>query len=85
LIQCADVGVSAGFYDEVLAPLGGQRAMDFAVRIGYGAPSKPEFWIGNQATGEGFREPQIAFAAPDRAPVRAFFDAAVGWIKSSSR
>jgi len=76
-IQCADVGASAGFYDEVLAPLGGQRVMDFGATIGYGPPLKPEFWIGNQDTGEGFRESHIAFAAPDRAAVRAFFDAAV--------
>jgi catechol 2,3-dioxygenase-like lactoylglutathione lyase family enzyme len=76
-IQCADVGASAGFYDEVLAALGGQRVMDFGATIGYGPPSKPEFWIGSQVTGEGFRESHIAFAAPDRAAVRAFFDAAV--------
>ena len=31
----------------------------------------------DQATGEGFRESHIAFAASDRATVRAFFDAAV--------
>jgi hypothetical protein len=28
-IQCADVAVSATFYDTVLAPLGGSRQMDF--------------------------------------------------------
>jgi catechol 2,3-dioxygenase-like lactoylglutathione lyase family enzyme len=39
--------------------------------------SRPEFWIGPQTTGEGFRESHIAFAATDRAGVRAFFDAAV--------
>jgi catechol 2,3-dioxygenase-like lactoylglutathione lyase family enzyme len=71
------VGASARFFDEVLAPLGGQRVMDFGATIGYGPPSKAEFWIGNQVTGEGFRESHIAFAAPDRAAVRAFFDAAV--------
>jgi len=76
-IQCADVNVSAAFYDAVLAPIGGQRVMDFGQAIGYGVPPKPDFWIGAQATGEGFRESHIAFAAPDRAAVRAFFDAAV--------
>ena len=35
------------------------------------------FWIGQQVTGEGFRESHVAFNAPDRAAVRAFFDAAV--------
>jgi catechol 2,3-dioxygenase-like lactoylglutathione lyase family enzyme len=76
-IQCADVGASATFYDAVLAPLGGARVMDFGQFIGYGVGGKPDFWIGAQQTGEGFRESHIAFEAADRATVRAFFDAAV--------
>jgi catechol 2,3-dioxygenase-like lactoylglutathione lyase family enzyme len=76
-IQCADVPASAAFYDAVLAPLGGGRIMDFGQFIGYGVPPKPDFWIGQQQTGEGFRESHIAFAAADRATVRAFFEAAV--------
>jgi len=76
-IQCADLGASAAFYDAVLAPLGGQRVMDFGEAIGYGVPPMPDFWIGRQATGEGFRESHIAFSAPSRATVRAFFDSAV--------
>jgi catechol 2,3-dioxygenase-like lactoylglutathione lyase family enzyme len=76
-IQCADLAASAAFYDAVLAPLGGQRIMDFGEAIGYGAPPKPDFWIGRQATGEGFRESHIAFSAPSRTAVRAFFDTAV--------
>jgi len=76
-IQCADVNQSAAFYDAVLGPLGGSRVMDFGEVIGFGLPPKPDFWIGPQSTGEGFREAHIAFAAPDRAAVRAFFDAAV--------
>ena len=76
-IQCADAAASAAFYDAVLAPLGGQRILDFGEVIGYGAPPMPEFWIGPQSTGDGFRESHIAFLAPDRAAVRAFFDTAV--------
>lgn len=76
-IQCADVAASAAFYDAVLAPLGGGRVLDFGEVIGYGTPDRPEFWIGGQTTGEGFRESHIAFRAPDRAAVRAFFDVAV--------
>ncbi|MGO9342045.1 MAG: VOC family protein [Acidimicrobiales bacterium] len=76
-IQCADVATSAKFYDAVLATLGGGREMDFGDVIGYGVASKPEFWIAPRAIGEGFRESHIAFTAPDRATVRAFFDAAV--------
>ncbi|HUI02386.1 MAG TPA: VOC family protein [Acidimicrobiales bacterium] len=76
-LQCADLGASASFYDAVLATLGGSRVMDFGQAIGYGTAGRPEFWISAQETGEGFRESHIAFAAPDRAAVRAFFDAAI--------
>jgi len=75
-IQCADFAKSAAFYDAVLAALGGQRVMEFGPAIGYGVPPNPTFWIGQQQTGEGFRETHIAFTASDRAAVHAFFDAA---------
>ena len=77
-IQCADVAASASFYDAVLAPLGGRRILEFGEVIGFGVPPMPDFWLGPRTTGEGFREVHIAFRAPDRAAVRAFFDAAVG-------
>jgi catechol 2,3-dioxygenase-like lactoylglutathione lyase family enzyme len=77
-IQCADVRASAAFYDAALAALGGSRVLDFGEVIGSGAAGEPDFWIGGKASGEGFRESHIAFAAPDRAAVRAFFDAASG-------
>jgi catechol 2,3-dioxygenase-like lactoylglutathione lyase family enzyme len=75
-IQCADFDASARFYDAVLAPLGGRRVMEFGPAIGYGTDF-PDFWIGAQQTGEGFRESHLAFRAADRATVQAFFDAAV--------
>ena len=34
------------------------------------------FWIGSQATGNGFRESHLSFTAPDRAAVWGFFEAA---------
>ena len=40
-IQCANVAASAAFYDAVLAPLGGQRVMDFGMVIGYGIRPSP--------------------------------------------
>jgi catechol 2,3-dioxygenase-like lactoylglutathione lyase family enzyme len=78
-IQCADLPRSAAFYDTVLAPLGYTRIMERGVVIGYGRDRKPSFWLGPLTTGEpGLnREIHIAFAAGDRASVRAFFDAAV--------
>jgi catechol 2,3-dioxygenase-like lactoylglutathione lyase family enzyme len=75
-IQCADVDASARFYDAVLATIGGTRMMDFGAVVGFGVPPMPDFWLGPRTSGEGFREAHIAFAAPDRAAVRKFFDAA---------
>ena len=76
-IQCSDIGAGSAFYDAVLAPLGGVRVMDFGDAIGYGRPPHPDFWIGRQTTGDGFRESHLAFTAPTRRAVHAFFDAAV--------
>ena len=75
-IQCTDLAASARFYDTVLAPLGGRRVLDFGEAIGYGR-DRPQFWIGHLTTGKGFRESHVAFGAPDRDAVQAFFDAAV--------
>jgi catechol 2,3-dioxygenase-like lactoylglutathione lyase family enzyme len=76
-IQCGDVAASAAFYDKVLAPLGGRRILDFGNVIGFGTGDKPDFWLGPHMTGEGFRESHIAFEAPNRAAVLAFFEVAV--------
>jgi catechol 2,3-dioxygenase-like lactoylglutathione lyase family enzyme len=74
--QCSDLARSAAFYDAALAPLGVARLMDFGVAIGYGS-DHAAFWISALSEGDGFRESHIAFAAPDRAGVDAFFAAAV--------
>ena len=76
-LQCSDPAASAAFFDSVLAPLGAVRIMQFGDVVGYGVPPKPDFWISPLESGDGFRESHVAFEAPDRAAVRAFFDAAV--------
>lgn len=76
-IQCHDVERSAALYDAVLAPLGGGRILDFGQVIGYGIGGQPTFWLGPLSGGEPNREVHVAFAAADRASVRAFFNAAV--------
>jgi len=76
-VQCADLAASAAFYDAVLAPLGVSRVMDFGQVIGFGTSPKPDFWISPRATGEGFREAHLAFAASDRVAVDEFFRTAV--------
>ena len=75
-IQCADIEASAAFYDRVLATIGGSRILDFGDVIAYGVPPMPDFWLGKQTSGDGFRESHIAFSAPDRAAVRTFVEAA---------
>jgi catechol 2,3-dioxygenase-like lactoylglutathione lyase family enzyme len=70
-IQCADLDVSAAFYDAVLVPVGGKRILDFGPVIGYGTDF-PCFWIGAQTTGSENREVHIAFTAPTRAAVDEF-------------
>ena len=74
-IQCSDVAASAAFYDRVLAPLGASRLMEpHPGVIGYGT-TQPDFWLGPLSDSHtGWREDHIAFQAPDRAAVRAFFD-----------
>src|SRR5580704_9533551 len=76
-IQCSDFAASARFYDAVLTPLGYVRVRETDDSIGYGIPPSATFWIGQQQTGDGFRETHIAFQAPNKAAVRSFYDAAL--------
>ncbi|MCU1391434.1 MAG: Glyoxalase/bleomycin resistance protein/dioxygenase [Ilumatobacteraceae bacterium] len=74
-IQCQDIAAAGRFYDTVLAAIGGKRVLDFGDVIGYGVEF-PDFWIGAQTTGGANREVHIAFVAPSRDAVDAFFAAA---------
>ncbi|WP_137723670.1 VOC family protein [Prescottella subtropica] len=77
-IQCDDTAVSAAFYDKVLATLGAVRMAEHGPVIGYGIPPNPDFWLSPRVPADaGFRENHIAFAAPSRTVVDAFFAAAV--------
>ena len=84
LADLASASSGVGFIyrclDTVLATLGSRRIMDLPSEqgqvIGYGVPPKPSFWLGPLTTGGANREVHIAFVAPNRAAVRAFFDAA---------
>lgn len=77
-IQCEDVASCATFYDAVLAPLGATRLLDFGAVIGYGVEGRPSFWLGPLVDQGPNRPIHVAFAAPDRDAVRAFFEAARG-------
>lgn len=74
-IPVADMNKARAFYDTVLATIGASRVMnveDFA--SGYGTDCKPVFWIG---AGKPSLNGHIAFAAPGRAAVDAFYKAAI--------
>lgn len=75
-LQVADVPASKAFYERLLAPLGVQVIMEFGSFVGLGNENKPWFWLG-PPTGTETRELHVAFAAPDRATVDAFHQAAV--------
>ncbi len=75
-VQVADLDVSAAFYEAVFPAIGGGRIMSFGDVIGYGIGMQPTFWIGRATEDRPARETHVAFAAPDRASVRAWFEAA---------
>ena len=74
-IQCNDLAASIAFYDAVLEPLGGKQVMNFGEMVGYGVTG-PDFWIGVTMTEGVTKESHIAFTAPTRDAVLAFFEAA---------
>ena len=76
-IQCSDLAAAAAFYDAVLPHLGGARILDFGNVIGYGVCGRPSFWIGPLEAEVANRAVHVAFVAPSREAVRAFFDEAV--------
>jgi catechol 2,3-dioxygenase-like lactoylglutathione lyase family enzyme len=68
---------SKAFYLGALAPLGYGLVMEISPgqACGFGPTGRPQFWI---ATGKPVQgQVHFAFAAKDRAAVRAFYDAAL--------
>ena len=79
-LQVGDYARAKAFYLAALAPLGYELIAEFDAPDGgkfggLGVGGKPDFWIG--ATGEKATPVHIAFAAADRAQVRAFYEAAL--------
>jgi len=70
-----DFDAAKTFYAEALAPLGYSLQMEFGgVAAGFGTGAGiPDFWIG---TREERGPTHVAFSAPDRATVDAFYAAA---------
>jgi catechol 2,3-dioxygenase-like lactoylglutathione lyase family enzyme len=70
-----DVERSKAFYAKALAPLGITVLMGGPGWLGMGKDGKPEFWFGGPGTTPA--PVHVAFAAVDRAMVRAFYAAAI--------
>jgi catechol 2,3-dioxygenase-like lactoylglutathione lyase family enzyme len=67
---------STAFYDRALKPLGIERLASDGVKFaGYGEGKQAFFWIGERD--EVVSDVHVAFAAPDRATVDAFYAAAI--------
>src|ERR1700730_8059637 len=72
-LAVSDVAKSKSFFQSALAPLGYTVLMDFGEAVGLGH-GRPDFWIGRS---KSVVPAHIAFTAPDRATVKAFYDAAI--------
>lgn len=78
----SDMIQAQAFYDRALAPLGitvfytvtAEQTGDYA-HLGYGSDGRPYFWIGGGKAVTG--AVHVAFGAPDRAMVDAFYYAAL--------
>jgi catechol 2,3-dioxygenase-like lactoylglutathione lyase family enzyme len=78
----ADYAKSKAFYEKALQPLGISLLMEVTpeqtggdAHGGFGEDHKPYFWIGTGAKPKGGQH--VAFAAPDRKAVDAFYAAAI--------
>jgi len=74
VINVSDLAASKAFYVQALAPLGISTQLEFPGALGMGRNGKPAFWL---RPGGGAEAVHVAFAAPDRATVDAFHDAAL--------
>ena len=73
-VPVSDISRSKTFFQKALAPLGYKIVMDVGEAAGLGAEGRPDFWI---AKAPKAAQHHIAFAAADRATVKAFYEAAI--------
>lgn len=72
-LHVSDLARSRAFYEAALAPLGYSALMAFPGAVGMGANGKPDLWLA-----QGALTPfHLAIAAPNRAAVDAFYQAAM--------
>jgi catechol 2,3-dioxygenase-like lactoylglutathione lyase family enzyme len=71
-----DFDAAKQFYEAALKPLGYELKMEFPGAAGFGAGERmADFWISSQ---EERGAAHVAFSAPDRAAVDAFYEAGLG-------
>jgi catechol 2,3-dioxygenase-like lactoylglutathione lyase family enzyme len=82
-VHVSDYALSKAFYTKVLAPLGGALAAEVSAEqtgsrayAGFGTGGKPSFWISADPIAP-LSAIHVAFVAPDRAAVDAFYHAAL--------
>jgi catechol 2,3-dioxygenase-like lactoylglutathione lyase family enzyme len=73
-IFVSDPDKSKAFYQAALAPIGIRLLMSFGDNHGFGSDGKPYFWIGRS---ERIGPVHVAFGVPNRALVKAFYEAAL--------
>jgi catechol 2,3-dioxygenase-like lactoylglutathione lyase family enzyme len=73
-IEITDLARSKAFYTAALAPLSYELIMEWQTFAGFGEKKKPDFWIG---VGSPDKKIHVAFRAPTRKIVDAFYAAAI--------
>ncbi|HET6639286.1 MAG TPA: VOC family protein [Gemmatimonadota bacterium] len=75
-VKTSNQAASRRFYEKALAPLGYEVLMEFhdGAVVGMGIGRKPDFWF---SSGKPSSPIHVAFSAPDRATVDAFYEAAL--------
>ena len=74
-LNVSDLEPEKAFYEHALRPVGYELAMEFAEGCGFAAGGKPDFFLSQRD--EPSSPVHVAFVAPDRAAVEAFFEAAL--------
>ena len=74
-VDITDFARSKAFYTAALAPLGYELIMEWQTFAGFGEKKKPDFWVGVAAGTP--RKVHVAFRAPTRKIVDAFYAAAI--------
>jgi catechol 2,3-dioxygenase-like lactoylglutathione lyase family enzyme len=75
ILNVSDYDGARAFYTQALEPLGVDVVMEFGSMCGLGEAGKPYLWIAERD--EPSAPVHVALAAPDRATVDAFYEAAL--------